>query len=102
MSRQSMRSVYRLLEFLKKNTDKDHPATQAKLRELAGEELSGKLMGDKGTFSRRLGELADAFNRDEDGNILPKDEWRIVYQGYNKENVNGKNGKIRNADLYTA
>ena len=94
MSKQSMGSVYRFLEFLKRNTDKNHPATQAKLRELAGEELSGKLMGDKGTFSRRLGELADAFNRDEEGNILPKDEWRIIYQGYNKENANGKNGKI--------
>lgn len=55
--------VYRLLEFIKHNTDRAHPASQAALRKIAGEELSNKLMGDKGTFSRRLSELADAYNR---------------------------------------
>ncbi len=94
MSRQSMGAVYKLLEFLKKNTDKDHPATQAKLREIAGDELAGQLMGDKGTFSRRLNELADVYNRDEGGDVKSKEEWRLVYQGYNKESANGKNGKI--------
>lgn len=87
--------VYRLLEFIKHNTDKAHPATQAALRKIAGEELSDKLMGDKGTFSRRLSELADAYNRDDNGKVLPKDKWKIVFPGFNKpEGSKSRNGKI--------
>ena len=94
MSQQSLGAGYRLLEFLKQQTDQDHPATQSQLREAAGEELSKQIMGDKGTFSRRLGELMDAYNRDQEGTVLPRQEWRIVSQGFNKTNPNGKNGKI--------
>ena len=95
MSKQSVSMVYRLLEFIKKNTDKDHPATQANLREAAGEELASLYMGDKGTFSRRLRELGDAYNRDEKGQILHKKDWKIVYPGYEKTEESGtKNGKI--------
>ncbi len=95
MSKQSVSMVYRLLEFIKQNTDKDHPATQAKLREIAGEKLAALYMGDKGTFSRRLRELGDAYNRDEDGQVLPREEWKIAYPGYEKtEDSGSKNGKI--------
>ena len=87
--------VYRLLEFIKHNTDRAHPASQAALRKIAGEELSNKLMGDMGTFSRRLSELADAYNRDENGKVLPKEKWKIVFPGFNKpEGSKSRNGKI--------
>ena len=95
LSKQSLSKVYRLLEFLKKNTDKNHPATQAKLREMAGDELSAGIMGDKGTFSRRLRELSDVYNRDERGEILPQASRKIVFPGFDKpEGSNSKNGKI--------
>ena len=94
-SKQSISLVYRLLEFIKKNTDKAHPASQDALRKIAGKELSDKLMGDKGTFSRRLTELADAYNRDVNGNVLLKEKWKIVYPGFNKpEGSKSRNGKI--------
>ena len=95
MSKQSVSVVYQLLEFIKQNTDKDHPATQANLRETAGEELASLYMGDKGTFSRRLRELGDAYNRDEEGQVLPREDWKIVYPGYEKNEDSGsRNGKI--------
>jgi len=60
-----------------------------------GEEKAKSIMGDKGTFSRRLRELANALNTDDDGNLLNVNEWEIVYPGYQKtENSNQKNGKI--------
>lgn len=92
MSKQSLTKVYKLLSFLKENTDANHPATQAKLRELAGDDYAGEIFGDKGTFSRRLQDLADALNTDSAGNILPENKWQLVYPGYQKEG--GKNGKI--------
>ena len=92
MSKQSSAKVYKLLSFLKKNTDANHPATQAKLRELAGDEYASEIFGDKGTFSRRLKDLADALNTDSAGNVLSEEEWQLVYPGYQKNG--GKNGKI--------
>ncbi|MGN0394528.1 MAG: hypothetical protein ACI4EF_04135 [Coprococcus sp.] len=91
MSKQSLKNTYKFLSLLKENTDKDHAITQHGLRELIGEEKAGEIFGDKGTFTRRLKELANAFNTNENGERLPEDEWQIVYPGYGRS---GKNGKI--------
>lgn len=92
---------FKLLEWIRKNTDRDHPMTQDALRKAMGKELSDCIMGDKGTYARRLRELADAYNTDEDGNLLPKDKWKIVYPGYAREKDSEgafrsvkKNGKV--------
>ena len=95
MSKQSISCVFRLLEFIRRNTDRKHPATQADLRRLAGEEAARAMMGDKGTFTRRLREIGDAYNRTEKGELLSKEEWKVVYPGYDRpEGTTGKNGKI--------
>lgn len=99
MSKTSFRNTFKLLEFIRRNTDKDHPLTQAGLREAAaqqfGENPAAELMGDKGTYSRRLHELADAYNTDADGTLLPKEEWKIVFPGYGRDRSDGKkNGKV--------
>lgn len=91
MSKRSIKNTYKFLSLLKENTDKNHTVTQHGLRKLLGEEKSKELLGDKGTFTRRLRELADAFNTNEEGELLPENEWQIVYPGYGKP---GKNGKI--------
>lgn len=91
MSKKSLINTYKLLSLLKANTDKDHTISQVKLRKLVGEEQANIIFGDKGTFTRRLRELADAFNTDENGEIKNEDEWKIVYPGYSKS---GKNGQI--------
>lgn len=91
MSKRSIKNTYKFLSLLKENTDKNHRVTQHGLRKILGEEKAGEILGDKGTFTRRLRELADAFNTNETGERLPEDEWQIVYPGYGKS---GKNGKI--------
>ena len=95
MSKSSLTNGIRLLEFLKRNTDKNHPATQHSIREQMGEELSKQLMGDKGTYARRLKELADAYNIDENGMLLDESEFKINYPGYlQSENSSKRNGKV--------
>ena len=91
MSKGSIKNTYKFLSLLKENTDKNHTITQYGLRKILGEEKAREILGDKGTFTRRLRELADAFNTNEIGERLPEDEWQIVYPGYGKS---GKNGKI--------
>lgn len=90
-----MSKAFRLLEIIRKNTDKDHPMTQDAIRKLLGEKHSKEILGDKGTYARRLKEIADAYNTDIDDNPLPKEERRLVYPGYDRpENSNTKNGKV--------
>ncbi|MBP3783277.1 MAG: hypothetical protein J6I68_08530 [Butyrivibrio sp.] len=90
-----------LLEHIKRYTDKLHPLSQSALRKIMGDELATKVMGDKGTYARRLKEIADAHNLDEDGNVLPKERWKIVYPGYlskqksvEDQKTIQKNGKV--------
>lgn len=98
MSKQPIKNALKLLKLLQKNTDKNHPITQSSMRELFGDDAS-EIMGDKGTFARRLREIADALNTDESGDALPEDDWRIVYPGYGKDG--GKNGKIYYNPVFT-
>lgn len=91
MSKRSIKNTYKFLALLKDNTDKDHTITQLGLRKLLGEEKAKEVFGDKGTFTRRLRELADAFNTNDKGEPLPEEEWKILYPGYDRS---GKNGKI--------
>lgn len=93
MSKQSSEMGYRLLELIRRNTDEDHPATQAALREMT--DHAGEILGDKGTYARRLRNLADALNTSPDGELLPKGEWKIIYPGYRREvGSRQRNGKV--------
>ena len=51
-------------------------------------------MGDKGTYARRLKEIADACNTDENGEVLPLAERKIIYPGYEGSLGGGRNGKV--------
>ena len=83
MSKLSLNNGFKLLETIRNNTDETHPLSQNALRKILGNEKSAEIMGDKGTYARRLRELADAYNTDFDGNVKPTSEWKIVYPGYN-------------------
>ena len=100
MSKHPIKNALKLLKTLQKNTDKNHPITQSALREMLGDEAD-EIMGDKGTYARRLRELADALNTDEKDEILPKDNWRVVYPGYIKEKDGAKNGKVYYNSIFT-
>ena len=92
MSKQSLNKSFKLLEFIRNNTDKEHPASQDALRKLLGEN-SSEVMGDKGTYARRLKELADAYNTNDEGDVLSRKEWKICYPGYATDNT-VRNGKV--------
>lgn len=97
MANRSVTKSIKLLEWLRKNTDENHALTQDGIRKNAGEEFSKEVMGDKGTFARRLKELADGLNTDENDDVLPKDEQRIRYPGYGKNTDGSRCGKIHYA-----
>ncbi len=98
MAKDTIINSLKFIRLLQKHTNPTHPISQAKLREILGEEEAKEILGDKGTFARRLKEIADYFNKDASGKVLPKDEWRIVYPGYDKEE-NSKNN-IKNGKIY--
>lgn len=87
----------RLIEIIKRNTDKEHPLTQEKLREISGD---NEAFGYKNTFSRRLFEIANALNTYENGELLPENNWKIVYPGYRKKRENPSAKGIRNGKIY--
>ncbi len=88
-------SVVRLLELIKKYTDENHPLSQRKLREIALDKLgTDECLGYKNTFTRRLYGIADALNRDGDGELYEEDRWKIVFPGYQSQKEGAKNGKI--------
>ena len=95
MSKASISKAVKLLEYIRINTDEDHKATQDDLRKLLGDETAREVMGDKGTYARRLREIADAYNTDQEGKLLPKHLWKIVFPGFGRDKSDGKrNGKV--------
>ncbi len=99
MDKKLKNNSIRLLELIRQNTDKNHPASQNTLRKLVGEELSDEIMGDKGTYARRLLELAETYNTDDDGNVLDPSEWKIVYPGYRRKKNEELNEKLPEEEL---
>lgn len=87
----------KLVEFLKKHTDKEHPLSQFQLRKIDG---ADKIMGYKNSFTRRLLEIAEAYNTDDFGNLLDRSQWKIVYPGYIKRRNDEKKQGARNGKIY--
>lgn len=70
---------FRLLDYLKHNTDSGHTITQAELRR--DKEISGYL-GSKDTFNKMMQNLTLALNTDSNEEIKPEEEWRLVYKAF--------------------
>lgn len=70
--------MYKIWEYLKRNTDREHPATQAAMRK--DPDLS-ELMGDKETFNRLIKDMARVMNSDEYG-YKPEEEWKIYFHDF--------------------
>lgn len=73
--------LYKIWEYLKKNTDSEHPTSQAKMRQ--AEEIA-EYIGDKETFNRLIKDMARAMNTDENGYDKPEAEWKIFFNDYKK------------------
>lgn len=72
--------VIKFLDYLKKNTDIDHTIKPEDIRKAFT--VQGLNIGNSKTLHDFIIELADAFNLDKDEIILPKADWRIVFDDY--------------------
>ena len=67
--------AYRILEYLRRNSDKEHTITQASLRK--NPEIS-PYVGDKETYNDTIVKLAEALNFDEYA-VKPEENWKIIF-----------------------
>lgn len=70
--------MYRVLEYLKKNTDSENTTTQAKMR--ASKEIT-EYIGDKQTFNRLIKDMARTMNSGEYG-YKKESEWKIYFEDF--------------------
>ena len=80
----------RLLEYLKKFTDKYNPTSMPLIDYYFKEKGCPEFFGTPNSKRRKKRELiknlANILNTDIHGNLLPKEDWAIVYDGYGEEN----------------
>lgn len=72
--------MFKVWEYLKNNTDKEHPTTQAEMRK--SPEVS-EFIGDKETFNRLIKDMARTMNSDEFG-YKPEKDWKIYFHDFKK------------------
>ena len=91
--------IVRLLQYLKKYTDKDNPTSTALMDYYFEQKGMPDFFGPKASRrkSRRamIKELVRVLNSDLYGNPLPKEEWRLTYDGL-EENGEETGGYIQN------
>lgn len=82
----------KVLDFLKWNTDKQHPITVSRMRnteiDSATEETMEKYMGDKQTFNRLIKDMARYYNADNDID-KSEEEWKIFFKDWKTMYDNG-------------
>lgn len=81
----------RLLAYLKKYTDKDNPTSMPLIDYYFKQKGCPDFFGTPNSKRRNKRELikklANILNTDIHGNILPKEEWVIVYDGYGEKST---------------
>lgn len=70
---------YRILEYLKRNTDQDHKVKQSDLRKI---EYLKQYIGNKETFNDTIVNMANAMNSDSNEMMNPEEEWRIIFDAF--------------------
>ncbi|MBR2876653.1 MAG: WYL domain-containing protein [Clostridia bacterium] len=89
-------SCYRIAEYLKKNTDKEHPTTQAAMRK---DLKVADFLGAKETSNSYINQIALALNTKGDGTMSKEKDWKIVFDAFTE--VHGSRKKSKNATEYT-
>lgn len=79
--------VIRLLQYLKEYTDENHPASIPMIERYFSEHYWPGYFGDKNTRKNMIKEIVRVINSNEDGNLLPREEWRVVYDDFVRDNV---------------
>lgn len=83
--------IYKLLEYLKRNTDENHRVRQEELRQV--DELKG-ILGDKTTFGANMERLSETLNTDSAEHLKDISEMEIIY-----DRLIRKNGLFDEDDL---
>lgn len=73
----------RILDYLRWNTDKNHPTTQEKMRWDERYPEMDEYMGDKQTFNRLIKDMAKYYNT-EDDDFKDEQDWRIHFKDWKK------------------
>ncbi len=85
-----MEKALRLLEYLKKYTDKNNPTSMPLIdyyfKQMGYPDFFGTKNSKRRNKRELIKKLANLLNTDLDGNPLPKKNWVIVYDGYGEEN----------------
>lgn len=89
----------RLLAYLKKYTDKDNPASMPLIdyyfERKGAPDFFGPPASRRKTRRALIKELVRACNSDINGNLLPREEWLLTYDGFGEEE-DPKHGYICN------
>lgn len=81
--------IVRLLDYLKKYTDPNNPASIPQIERYFAKQGYPNFFGNKNTRKSIICALSEAMNTDIHGELLPREEWRLVYDDFVKE----KNGE---------
>jgi len=81
--------VVRLLDYLRQYTDRYNPASIPQIERYFRKQGYEKFFGNKDTRKNLIKSLVMAMNTDGNGNLLPKEQWRIVYDDFVRENTPG-------------
>lgn len=87
---------WRILEYIKRNTDPEHPVSRAEL--LRDPDMEKYVQG-KDTFRNAILNMANVLNTGEDGSLLPPEQWRIVYQAYSEKYGGDEDGLEEDDEL---
>ena len=82
--------LIRLLQYLKEFTDENHPASIPMIERYFSEHYFPGFFGDKNTRKNMIKEMVRVLNTAEDGNLLPREEWVVVYDDFVRDNVTEK------------
>lgn len=88
MKRTKEEKVIRLLQYLKQYTDRYNPTSISRIVKYFDEQYEENYFGDRHTRQKMIQEIVRVINSDADGNILPKEEWRVIYDDF--DTIHGK------------
>ena len=74
--------AFKILEYLKLNSDSEHTVTQAALRR---ESEIEPYLGDKETYNDTIVKMAMALNFDEYG-VKSENEWKLIFKRFRQKN----------------
>jgi len=79
--------VIRLLEYLKQYTDENNPASIPQIERYFRAKGYTNFFGNKNTRKDMIKEMVRVINSDIKGDLLPKEEWKVFYDDFVKENT---------------